>query len=552
MRKIIIILTTIVIIAGGILIFFHYNRLKHFEPLIKLRLSQMVEDASGGLYHLDIEQLQTNAATSRLTIINAHLIPDTAVYAELEKMHKAPNDLFDVFIGQLGIDNLSPVDLASEKTIRLRRLFIGRPVIKVWHKKQPYRLPAEDSTFTIFQRLKKDIRSVKVDTIILQNVDCIYTNRNKQDKQTRFSNVKLFFTDILLDSSTQYDKQRFLFAKNGYISMDNYALDTGDSLYRFSMDKLLIQTNKNAMQLHGVQLVPLLATDEFYERIRHQQDRVELSADAVHFENIDWWAMLAGESFSVRKIMMTNSKCAVYNDKYQAVDTRSKLGKYPHQLLMKLPFLIRLDTISLRDLDLSYTEKNPRSGAEGTLNFDNMSAVITNVTNDSVQIKTNPLCRVSATATFMNQAPFSASLAFDLAHYKKGNFSLTAAIGAMEGSALNSITVPMALLKVNNVQVRGLEASVKGDNNQASGTVNLMYDNLQITALKKGGDTARKRGLLNFIANHFLIKKSNPLNGMPVRIGHAVYKRDPQKSFFNLVWKTILSGAAKIVGFNKK
>ncbi|HJU46074.1 MAG TPA: hypothetical protein VJ647_04775, partial [Chitinophagaceae bacterium] len=66
------------------------------------------------------------------------------------------------------------------------------------------------------------------------------------------------------------------------------------------------------------------------------------------------------------------------------------------------------------------------------------------------------------------------------------------------------------------------------------------------------GDSLHERALFSFIANNFVLKKENPAPGEAVRVERGVHEHEPNRSFFNLVWKTIFSGAAKTVGYNKK
>ncbi len=180
-------------IAIGIYIYLHNNKLRDFEPQIKERLNKLVMDVSNGLYQLEIEKLETDVVTSKIVLINAHLRPDTMVYFRLEQAKIAPNDIFDVTISQLSIDDIKPADFFANKAINLRRLFINKPVITVWHKKQPYNLDDKDSSKTVYEKIQKDISSIRLDTVILQNIDLIYKNRSHQNKETRLSNVKSFF-----------------------------------------------------------------------------------------------------------------------------------------------------------------------------------------------------------------------------------------------------------------------------------------------------------------------------------------------------------------------
>lgn len=552
MKKLLIVLLVLAAIIAGIFFYLRQHKLQDFEPVIKEKLSKLVLDASHGLYHLEIGELHADVITSKITLVNAHLRPDTLVYAQMEKIQKAPNDLFDVTISQLSINDIVPADFIANKAINLGRLFINKPVVTVMHKKQPYNLPDIDSNKTVYQQIQKDISSIKIDTLILQNIDFIHINKTKKNKETRLSNVKVVFSDILVDSSSQFDRERVLFAKNCLINLKDYKLNTSDSLYRFAVGDIDVQTKPQIMQLKKVQFVPRISVNNFYRKVGHQQDRFELSFNEVNFIKIDWWDMLAEESFLVDKVQLQNGSLKVYNDKSQPIDARSKVGKYPHQLLMKLPVLLKVNTLAINNLDLSYTELNPKSGKKGTLYFDNIDGLITNITNDPDEIKHNKFIKVAAKATFMKHVQVKAGFLFDLTKHKNGNFTVTASMGALKGQALNDITVPLGLLKINSIDIKGLDVSMKGDNYKANGTVKLLYNDLNITALKAADDTLKKRGLLSFIANNFVIKKENPMSGRPVRIESAYFQRNIQRSFFNLVWKTIFTGAGKTVGYKVK
>ncbi|HZG23015.1 MAG TPA: hypothetical protein VEZ17_00475 [Chitinophagaceae bacterium] len=552
MKKILFALTIIIAIAAGVFFYLKSTKLKDFEPQIKERLNKLVSEASNGLYRLEIGELHTDVIGSKITLTNAHLVPDTLKYVELQKQQLAPNDLFDVYIKHLSIDDIVAADFIGSKSINLRRLFINEPVIRVWHKKQPYKVPDSVAAKTIYQQIRNDISSIKVDTIILENIDFIYTNKNKKSKETRLLNIKLYLADLLIDSSTQNDQERFLFAKNCLINLKKYTTTTSDGLYRFTLGDLDIETQQKAMRLKNIQFTPVGTVRNFYKQIGHQQDRFELSLAQVDFSNIEWWTLLAEESLVMNKAQMQNGKIKIFNDKSQPADTRSKVGKYPHQLLMKVPFLIKVDTIGLNNFDLSYTELNPKSGQTGTINFENINGTITNITNDPGTIKQNKFLSVSAKASFMKRSAVTAGFKFDLAQADKGAFTVTAQMGAVPYQALNEITVPLALLKINRLNLKSLDVSMRGDNYRASGTVKMIYDDLNITALKAADDTLKKRGLLSFIANNFVIKSKNPAEGQAVRIEKAAYERDTQRSFFNLVWKTIFTGSGKTVEYNKK
>ena len=65
---------------------------------------------------------------------------------------------------------------------------------------------------------------------------------------------------------------------------------------------------------------------------------------------------------------------------------------------------------------------------------------------------------------------------------------------------------------------------------------------------KKTGD---KGGFASFLANTFVINNKSP-NGKNLRVGEIYFERDKQKSIFNFLWKSLLSGIKPSLGINEK
>ncbi|MBC8035185.1 MAG: hypothetical protein H7Y03_13630 [Chitinophagaceae bacterium] len=551
MKKFLVIFLILGILVAGGLFYLKQRKLRDFEPEIKQRLARLVHDASKGLYKLEMERLEIDLLKSKLTLVKAHLVPDSAMYASLEKQEKAPNDLFDIYLDKLVIGDIDIASLATNKNISLNRLFIDSPDVKVWHKKQSYNIK-DDSSKTLYEQISKDIDKIKIDTILLRNVVFTYYNRKKNDKKTRFENVNIVFTGMLVDSTTQFDQNRFLFAEDCRISLKDYSIKTGNNLYLFSAGDLQIRTRDKAMDIKDISLKPQFNNNEFYKRVKRQEDIFNISIASLRFDKVEWWSLLGEESFLSSKMKIADGRIKVYNDKTKRPGTEIKLGKFPHQLLSKVPFNIEIDTIGVSNMDVSYEELNPKSLESGTIHFNNITGNITNVTNNADLIKKDKNCIISVDALFLEETPLRAVFNFNLAAVKKGDFTLKATVGRIGHERLNKILIPLAMVKINSVNVKGVDLSIRGDNYNGSGTVKLLYDNLNITALKNDGDTLKKRGLLSFFANNFVIYKSNPEKGDAPRVEKAVHKHNPQKSFFNLVWKTIFAGAANTVGFQPK
>src|SRR5687767_2180416 len=119
MRKLLLAAAILIVIATGVYYYLRYNKLRDFEPDIINKLDRLVQQASRGLYHLDIETLDTDVLGGKIMLTNAHLRPDLAVYAKMEKEERAPNDLFDVKLKQLLINDVEIINFLTNREINL-------------------------------------------------------------------------------------------------------------------------------------------------------------------------------------------------------------------------------------------------------------------------------------------------------------------------------------------------------------------------------------------------------------------------------------------------
>ncbi len=159
-------------------------------------------------------------------------------------------------------------------------------------------------------------------------------------------------------------------------------------------------------------------------------------------------------------------------------------------------------------------------------------------------IAANKILKVAAQSKLISQGNFSATFMFDLSKAKTGAFTVDADLGPMNGTALNKASMPLGLFEINSLSIKKLKVHIIANNRNARSSVYFVYDDLKITALKPDDSGKLKhRGFLSFIANNFILNKSN--NASEARPKYVTYKRDAQRSFFSLIWKSILQGITK-------
>ena len=532
------------VLAGG---FFYLKSRKSadFEPLIKSKLQALVKNGTDGLYYLDMDKIEIDIIASTIIVMNARLSPDSVKLAAMESLKTAPDNIFKVQLAALEITGISPADLLDKTNLDLEIVYLKEPKLQVYHQKRNYNFK---DTSNFYRRISKDISQFELKKLVVEKIDFTFINVTKKN-QMKLKNLSASFTDIKIDSITQADTSRFLYAKDADILVKDYKVSTPDKMYNVTVDSLAVHASTRRMDLHGFAMKPTTDKKTFSKQMDYAKDRFDLTISKINLLNIQWWSLLAEEGLFADEMNINNGNLKVYNDKGLPLGPESKVGTYPHQLLQKLELPVMIKKINIKSTDIAYQQLNPKSAIEGSLQFKNTNGVITNVTNIKENIAGNGFAVVDATTKLMGTGNLRAVFKLDLKNEaKEGNFSVDADLGPMNGTVLNDAFTAMGLVKILSLKINSLKAHVDGNNNLGTGTVRFAYQDLKVDVLKKDSDDnnkLKKRKFISMIANTFVIKDQNPKEGKELETVNASYTRDIHKSIFNVIWKTLQDGMGK-------
>ncbi len=215
---------------------------------------------------------------------------------------------------------------------------------------------------------------------------------------------------------------------------------------------------------------------------------------------------------------------------------------------MKVPFPLLIKNIVVTNSFIEYKERNAKSRKAGAVQFYNVAIHISPVTNIGSILEKDDRCVLNFQSKFLNQAPLQANLTMFLRN-RSGKFGIKGSLGKIHTSYLNALTEPMALAKLESGTIRQMNFDFTGDDLQCQGKLQLLYDDLKISLLKKDKtDSGYSKKVLPSFAANMVIKNENPSKGEPPRVADPEFKRVIYKSFFNLLWKTIFIGVKESVG----
>jgi hypothetical protein len=517
------------------------------KPKVVEKLQQLVKQGSNGLYNLYVRELKPDIVNSTVSISDASLVPDTAAMKDLESSGQLPDEVFKIETDAITIDGLGLNDLFSGDVVNVKAIHIRRPTINVYSRSTADNRKQEKET--LYHRLMNQMRHIGIGKLVIDDGTLI-THKAESNKSTRFNDIAVKLSNIVIDSTTQFDKKRFLFARDAQISLKNYAVPTSNNLYTFKVGVISINATKQLLVARGISLQPHYSKQEFQQRIEAQKERYDISIPSIVIQNTNWWDLINNQVLQASSADLGTVKASVYLDRRKA-SAPTETKQFPQQIIMKLPMKLRIQKVTVGDLDLVYEEFSKVSKQAGKVYVSNLHGTISNLTNLPNAIKSNHITTVSASGMFMKTAPVTLGLSFDLTKSQTGAFSAEIESKTIvEGPTINPIAEPLGLFRVKTGELKQLVSHVSGDNKQASGNVTMLYDNLHITPLKADPGNPgelKKKSVTSLIANTFVLNDENPSKDGNVRKEDASFTRK-SGTFFNLIWKTTLVGILKTIG----
>ncbi|WP_336515792.1 hypothetical protein [Pollutibacter soli] len=538
----------IVFIILAVLGYLYWNSIKY--RLIRTEATDQVFEKSKGLYRMHYDNLNLDEVSGFLQVTNLRLTPDTSMFSKSIADKTNQPFIFEIIIPELTVRGVKTPEAMLNKNIEGRRLEIKNPQITAY-----YSSAEKDSTQygrqrEIYEQLLGNLNLIRVDSIDISNANIRMLDFNQGREMVKADSISIHLLDVFIDSTHQSDSSRFYFARKTAVQIKKISWQAKNKTYDFAINNLDFNTDAKTFSIKSFILDPLLSEKDYAKLAKVQKDRLNIRCGNIDVEGIDIAALQRGE-FTANQMKLGSIMLHLSKDLSYPHDGKNRVGTYPQQALMKVPFPLYIKRLIAGPADIEVKQKNPKSDESGKLQFRESSIDAVNVTNMPELIKNNNHLKVSARTKFMGLSQVNAE--FDLLlKDKAGRFGLKGTASGFDARGLNVVLEPLGLAKIEEAKVNQLRFNLKCSDYSGTGTVVLLYENLKIAALKKDSveQKLEKKKLASFISN-IILKDANPAKGKDVRMAHPVFERDPVKSFWNLIWFTLFTGVKETVGMEK-
>jgi len=522
-----------------------------WKPLLDAKIKQLVLQATDSLYTVHYDDIHVNLALGNLTIDNLHLIPDSVVYKKLELMKKAPDNRYAIIINKLKIKSFGIRKVLMDKELFLHDVTVDTPMIHIINEVHSYNdTVSQGPKKPLYEKIKDNLKKIHVEAVNLNNIDFKYTQVQKGVHQDfEIKKVKVRIDDVLIDSTSEQDRQRFYHTKMIDIEVPGFTYKTPDGFYKINFDKLNINSRDRNVLLTKVAYQPTLNKAAYYKKKGEGGSYIVFKMDTLQLAGFNFGQLSRDKKVYAQKAFLKNGQLSIYSDKHYKSAATRQIGNAPHMKLMQMSTRMGIDSLILDNIGISYSEMSDQYSQIGTITFDHTYGTILNVTNDSTKLLKQKLMRANLSTNFMNSGKLLTNFVFDMTS-KVGAYTYKGSLGQMDLTAVNKMIRPLLNVEVKSGNLKQIVFDVWANDYRSKGTFKMDYNDLKVNILSETGDDGRreKKGFLSFMVNQVLFNPGNPDLYGKYTVGHINKHRDPYHPFFKAMWQSLLMGIKQCVG----
>ncbi|MES2647388.1 MAG: hypothetical protein V4717_10965 [Bacteroidota bacterium] len=527
------------------------------KPVIKRSLSKVIVNGSDSLYTFSLKDYTIGPGGRSAVITGLDIQVDSGRYKLLKAAGLLPPMIVSIQVEKASVTGISPWELWRNKNIIASGIVLNGAKVNLQQQQKSTDTIAKGPQKTLYELIKPDINIIDIRRISIQNADILFKTVQKDTLKReawRFKNAGVIIDDILVDSMSHLDTSKIWYASNLQLALGSFNMNATDGIYKFSAKNTDYNFKDRSVTIEDLKILPAISKAAFNKRMGHEADLFTVIIPKINIENFNSSALLIDNFIEAEKIRLTEPDIDIYKDRTAGIDNRSKMGKYPHQLLMKADIAIRVKKLAITKGKLLVTQKSLKTGENGSFKFNNVNGDIVNITNQKADIATNHWLKADLSAAFMGPNTMNAVFNFDLAS-GNGHFITDATLESLQPSQINPAFRALAEAELGSFKLNQLKYHVEGFDGYAVGDLTLRYQDLKLNVLKKEDDgDLKKNGIISLLANMLKIYDHNPMPGEAER--KAINIRDerlPNKNFFGLVVRTMLKCTQEIAlkGKNK-
>jgi hypothetical protein len=530
------IIVIIALIAAGFLLYRHFKQQKIAE--LEKQLQQRIHDETDGLYKLTWDKLEVDEVRKRLRFQEIRLETDSSLINGEPRKEGRSLPFIVLRIPTLEINGYK-ID-KKDKIIEVDEIKLLQTELVLSTDRSE-----QDSTGNWQKEIKEQLlrkwNDVKIHRIAIEGLSAKLMKKNLdtpqvQIKQASVELTKLYLNKNAVDTGNVIDSFGIV-----SLSAKEFAWFDKSQFFKYTLQDIDFNEAEASLLIKRFMSQPQLSKQVFMSRIPHRKNYLTADLSEINFQG---FRLLFDSTLQIRtdNLVVGRSSITIDRDHRLPHDGKNRVGSYPQQQLMRVPFLLHVKALQFKDLDLTYSEVNPNTKQTGKMRFSKIAATVKHLTNDRKELEKENRMNLVVNCFFEEKIPLSIEGEFLLGH-PAGAFQLDGQVGPVNLIDVNQVAMPMGSLRFESGKISKYYFKMSGNDQGVKGQYRLLYEDLKIAALdpeKKEGE-GDKKAIMSLMFNLKLIN-SNPGSDGKLRSPSLWTERVTDRSILHLAWQGLFNG----------
>ncbi|NME68428.1 hypothetical protein [Flammeovirga aprica] len=528
------ILFTVLLLLFSFIFYFFTAGQRMLEEFAAQTLKEVALGKNGKGYFVNFQEFSIEWGNSRIEATGISIIPH--INQEKNSWVNGTVDTLIIEFSNLYLGALS-------KNITIEDLRIIHPNFQYfWNENTQNKNKKVHNPIPKFDALRARLSKIGIHTISILNTEFNgYLVTNNYNHLHIFHTSQNFILEGLKFNLDSLDN------KNKVVDLEKFHFSSGPTfmkghkdLYQYQFDTLLISNTGDFFKLGGLKLSPQYSDDTFFKMIGKQTDRFIVEIESLEGHGLAEKELFNQDRFHLDKIIINSLNANIYRDKNFEEDS-SVIKQLPHISLKALDFQLAIDSIELKNSQLTYQEKSKDATHAGHLPITHINGVISDVNN-----KNENIIQLELACELLDKA--DTKLSIDVFLGRKEPYFMTAEghIDAFPLSALNQFTHDNMGVQFQRGIATAIDFNAQLNDSIGRGNLDFFYQDLKIKITGKNDSKSSViESIAGFAANN-LVHRNNFKNRKP-RHAPLYYKRIQYKSFIHYLIHTVMSGAQTAV-----
>jgi len=284
-------------------------------------------------------------------------------------------------------------------------------------------------------------------------------------------------------------------------------------------------------------------TDPAYFKRNGRSDRIAVHGRGMSLNGIDLNALSNGTALHVRSCTISSVGLDVLsNMRPPAPASSRKRTPQLNDLAQRIPFSLKIDTISVPAASIRYGEYHTNSSTAARLFWDNIAF-------RAVGVDPTGTMTLTASGIFMGASRMKAQFVLPL-NSPTYRLEASGSLAAIDPTLFNGFVVIAENMRIKGGKVQEASFGYTVNGLNARGWVKASYTDLGVELLN---EKSKKAGFLNsivsWVANTFVVRTDNVPTDKDFKVGQVKYTLPPDAAVMQTIWFPIRAGLGDLVGF---